>query len=101
MRAAERLLNACDRNDAAAAYSAVLDWKRAAESPKVGSTNTAPQWQQFEDACAELASRLFGADGVSSAWHGGRLRQTFLDARQTLREAQPHAAANRIPALNP
>jgi hypothetical protein len=104
MVAARRLLAACRGNAAAEAYSAGLQWKRAAgrEGENLVEGQTPSVAADFEREWSLLSRHVYGAGDAKPSWNGKRLAKAFADLMRML--SQVPGARNTeggLPALNP
>lgn len=96
---------ACRANDPAAAYSAILDWQRAAQpshSPTWLTVVQSDTGAEFQYEWQQLAQRLFGQQEFEQTWKGGQFQQTFDSLRKALNHDPVHRT-NRppLPKMNP
>lgn len=102
--AARRLLAACRRNAAAEAYSALLQWKRAAGwgEASLGERLPPDAAAEFEHEWHGLSRQVFGAGPGDSPWSGRRLARVFVRVRrQRGRDSRTRSGDGDLPALNP
>lgn len=102
--AARRLLAACRSNAAADAYSAGLQWQRAAgsEGENLGERLPPGVAADFEREWSLLSRHVYGAGSAALPWTGERLAGAFANLRRALgRTSRARNAKGGLPALNP
>jgi hypothetical protein len=98
-----RIEQACQANDAAAAYRALSAWAR-----RIGATSIAAWCAEAGDGAlrneiAGLEHTLFAQTQPTDTWQGDALASALAGARQTWLNKRVHAGARptALPALNP
>lgn len=104
--AARSVKAACRANDAAAAYAALLRWKRARtvcdSTAKLDSLISAEAHAQLQREWSVLSRYVFGNQAVQPSWSGTRLREVFSRVRRELmRSGDSGEARWELPQLNP
>ena len=92
--AAGKLLRACRRGEATAAYAAWSAWR----STQASDNEPAPE---LAAAALDLQHHLFGSATNSSAWSGVELARTFRLQRAGGSASRPTHRSKKIPQLNP
>ena len=96
-RAFRQIEQACRRDDAAAAYRALLAWCVKAGWPSLASYGRTKQ-PQLATEIGRLEAHLY-ADTSASPWHGAGLLSALQDARR--RERAGPSPTALLPPLNP
>lgn len=97
--ARRELLTACQANDAAAAYAAVLKWQRFSGSDvrSAGSRDAQLAYRRERDA---LAACLYGSGTECDSWDGQALHSAFLRISRS-RSHRAVGTESPLVALNP
>lgn len=103
-RAAKRIREACHANDAAGAYAASLDWKRAImahhEGRNLQARLASSDGRKLQAEWTTLSAMLYGSTGEPSVWNGSKFYELFARVRASGARSQGRVDAE-LPALNP
>lgn len=104
--AATHVRSACRSGNAADAYAALLDWKRAVDgSARRGQLDallSSGQANDLRQQWSDLSRHVFGENPDNAPWSGRQLVASFTQARRKLRQIDgPPPQAPILPPLNP
>lgn len=102
--AAQRIKEACRANDAARAYAASLDWKRAIMAGDDGRNLQArlvsSDGRELLAEWSKLSASLYAADVKGSVWKGAEFYERFARIRKGAKR-EGRRTDHQLPSLNP